>query len=137
MTNKVNVELLREAYAIFDGIPAERVNLSVIASGSTNPASCRTVACGMGWLGMHPTFNSLGLTFYDRTVRSRFKLAVHGRPMSYATASAHIFGFPKYVGVALFSPWGTFLDRAPNNRHQVGDKARLLSRIKTYLNSLA
>ena len=59
--NQETYPLLREAYAIIDGIPDDRFNLRTYAN-STDPNHCGTIACAVGWLAMHPTFNALGLT---------------------------------------------------------------------------
>ena len=56
-----NYELLKEAYAIIDGIPADRFNLSQFSNEHNNPHDCNTIACAAGWLGMHPKFKALGM----------------------------------------------------------------------------
>ena len=56
-----NLELLREAAAIIDGIPAKRFNLNSAHNGHDEPHDCGTVACAIGWLGMHPKFQAIGL----------------------------------------------------------------------------
>lgn len=61
----MNIELLREAYAIIDGIPDNRFNLRDFAKNvdakPISPSRCGTVACAAGWLAMHPTFKAMGL----------------------------------------------------------------------------
>lgn len=54
-------DLLKELYAIIDGIPEERFNLrNIIAEGrEANP--CDTIACAAGWAAMHPLFKAEGL----------------------------------------------------------------------------
>lgn len=60
-------ELLRQAYAIIDGIPDDRFNLGSWQFDPTTYGpdgevhSCGMLACAGGWLCMHPTFNALGL----------------------------------------------------------------------------
>ena len=57
---KETYPLLREAYAIIDGIPDDRFNLDLFRN-SCDPHYCGTIACAAGWLAMHPTFMALGL----------------------------------------------------------------------------
>lgn len=53
-----NYSLLRDAYAIIDGIPEDRFDLR--QWWSSRP-SCGTVATVVGWLALHPQMQALGL----------------------------------------------------------------------------
>lgn len=55
-------ELIEKAYTILGGIPTENVELDAWVQNSVQP-SCGTLACGLGWLTMHPYFTRLGLQF--------------------------------------------------------------------------
>lgn len=59
----MKIKLLRQAYAIIDGIPDNRINLDVICRGPEkgNAGHCGTIACAAGWLAMHPKFIKRGM----------------------------------------------------------------------------
>jgi hypothetical protein len=59
---KPNFELLKDAYAIIDGIPEKNINMDrwrKFDHGTT----CGTVACAIGWFTLHPQFKALGLEY--------------------------------------------------------------------------
>lgn len=49
----MRVDLLKEAYAVIDGVPDERLDLS--------RWKCGTLACAGGWLCQYPPFLRMGL----------------------------------------------------------------------------
>jgi hypothetical protein len=51
--------LLRDAYAVIDGIPEAQFNLESIIRRRSGINECRTIACAAGWLSIHPTFGPL------------------------------------------------------------------------------
>ena len=57
--------LLRDAYAIIDGIPEDRFKLDSWRKArdpnNDNPSSCGTIGCAGGWLAMHPMMQERGL----------------------------------------------------------------------------
>jgi hypothetical protein len=53
-----NLEKLKDAYAILDGIPTHKLNLNEVLGSFSGDLSCGTIACGAGWLSLHPTFLS-------------------------------------------------------------------------------
>lgn len=53
--------LLRDAYAIIDGIPEDRFNLDLWRTKGKSPRECGTIACAAGWLAMHPEMRKKGL----------------------------------------------------------------------------
>ncbi len=70
------IELLRDAYAVIDGIPARRIALYTWQSPrgmvkyypitakfkkTADEIDCGTLACAAGWLCLHPKFQELGL----------------------------------------------------------------------------
>lgn len=99
---RMNIELLREAYAIIDGIPDKRINLGVIARGPkpNDPKHCGTIACAAGWLGMHPKFKELGM----RT--SNGDLTLKGVPdyFDWDDVLARVFDCSQHVAQKLFEP---------------------------------
>ncbi|NTX18022.1 hypothetical protein [Burkholderia cepacia] len=58
---KPNFELLRDAFAILDGIPEHVFNLDAWTVQQGESLSCGTIACAGGWLARHPKFAELGL----------------------------------------------------------------------------
>lgn len=54
-----NFEKLKEAYAIIDGIPANKFRLeALLKKYDPEHLRCGTIACAAGWLSLHPTFAS-------------------------------------------------------------------------------
>ena len=54
-------DLLKELYAIIDGIPAKQFDLRSIIQGDGIKPHCKTIACAAGWAAMHPLFRAEGL----------------------------------------------------------------------------
>lgn len=65
-TKPINKELVADAYEVLSGIPEEFIYLNrFVSSGGFNRAKktprCGTLACGLGWLAMHPAWRRRGL----------------------------------------------------------------------------
>ncbi|PLC44505.1 hypothetical protein C0Q88_07445 [Ralstonia pickettii] len=58
---KPNFELLKDAYAIIDGIPGRVIDLDMWTAETGDSQFCGTIACAAGWLARHPKFNAQGL----------------------------------------------------------------------------
>ena len=59
-----NISLLEKAYETFKTIPRKNVMMdSVMEELDVIGNHCGTIACGMGWLGVTPAFNDLGLEY--------------------------------------------------------------------------
>lgn len=56
----IDKELVAKAHAIIDGIPEEHICLNAYVRDGELHYSCGTIACGAGFLGMHPDFNAMG-----------------------------------------------------------------------------
>lgn len=56
-------DLIEKAYTILGGIPQRQVMLDNWFSGlnKKQTPTCGTIACGLGWLTLHPEFKELGL----------------------------------------------------------------------------
>lgn len=63
MIQTPNLDLLRDAYMIIDGIPDKSFNLMQVYSTRKVKADCGTIACAAGWLALHPDFQALGLKY--------------------------------------------------------------------------
>lgn len=102
--HKIDWPLLRQACAIIDGIPDNRFNLNVVVNNDekhslrVDPHHCGTVGCAMGWLGMHPKFQKLGLTF-----GSDGELQWKGDFAFYDHAGAELFGLTTKQADSLFA----------------------------------
>jgi hypothetical protein len=66
MNTQDKYERLKQAYAIIDGIPEGNFDLNDIITRRGNTLGCGTIACAMGWLGMHPTFMRKEYEIIDR-----------------------------------------------------------------------
>jgi hypothetical protein len=102
----VNFELLKEAYAIIDGIPKRRFDLDRLAvpkrpgkHSDEQPlrAECGSVACAMGWLAMHPLFRAMGLWVSRRGV-----LYLNSVEVDYDYAAARVFNLDRRDAANLF-----------------------------------
>jgi hypothetical protein len=60
-SNRPNFDLLRDAFAIMDGIPSRVIDLDSWTTEQGKTLSCGTIACAGGWLARHPQFMELGL----------------------------------------------------------------------------
>ena len=52
---------ISRAYEILGGIPAGRIDLDDFLHTRVAEARCSTIACGGGWLALHPEMQELGL----------------------------------------------------------------------------
>jgi len=105
MTEKTpNWELLKDAYAILDGIPERAIYLDCIRKRGPRSQGCGAIACGIGWLGMHPKFQALGVKTVGEGYRSRVE--VNGTREDYVDAAAALFNIEKTNGKNLFSSAG-------------------------------
>ncbi len=77
VTKEEGIERLKVLYAMFEGIPARRVDMNLWNAGVSTEPECGTGACLLGWAATYPPFQELGL-----------------EPMSKINPS-----FPKFQGV--------------------------------------
>ena len=131
-------ELLRELHAIIDGIPDDRFDLSDIASSESyedvSADNCGTIACGIGWAALHPTFNALGLTLS----RAGNELFWKGKVVPWSTAGAKLFKLAPSQAFDLFRPAGiceTYpeLDDGYVSKVATHDKQVFLGRLRRLL----
>lgn len=139
-----NFALLREAYAFLQTIPDPALDLRRIVNRMPNKqpddvpdGSCGAIACGLGWLAMHPKFKKKGLALpavcLNGTVGAL--LLYRRESMHFEYAAAGLFDIPKEDAAALFTD-------ATDNRSYGGvmrsaeyptDKEILLARLRQYL----
>lgn len=124
--------LLRDAYAIIDGIPDARFKLSRWRIGGHSEHDCGTIACAAGWLAMHPDMCAAGL-----------KASAHGAPkwngVTGYDALSLFFGIDFDDAVSLFGPRKTIftpdneMKFEPNESHCVSDHDLWLARVRNFL----
>ncbi|MPQ56376.1 hypothetical protein [Duganella sp. FT27W] len=127
--NKPNFELLKDAYAIIYGIPAEVIDLDSIIKSRGDSLSCGTVACAFGWLGMHPKFKNLmnptAGNFPDWVIGGKLHIG-------HDEAAAALFQIAPEDGFNLFSSsCNSRYDRKFNSK--LGHKAMFLHRMESFL----
>ena len=120
---------LRQAYAIIDGIPDERFNLSQIAN-SDDPNHCGTIACAAGWLAMHPGFETLKLT----PVCSNFFYAEGEGGGNWWGEMANIFGISETCADLLFQ-CRRHHEYEPKGAKGMTDKQLWQARVHEFLDS--
>lgn len=103
ITKPINFELLRDAYAIIDGIPDDAIHLNYIVSRRGETPACGTIACTLGFLAMHPQFQALGLGLKHTL---GMQLTMHGHVTSFRSAAHEIFGLNEAETEAVFGSYG-------------------------------
>lgn len=127
------IEELRIAYSILDGIPNKRFNLQLIANKTS--LDCGTIACGVGWLALHPRYQARGFRLWnDRSGSLSESIGVRNirtderwHPFSYNRAASAMLGIPSEDADRLFAQ-EYWTDRNIGN-----DKRVLLRRLRKYI----
>lgn len=134
MATTIQVELLKDAYAIIGGIPDQLINLENIRSHVGPSLDCGTICCGIGWLAQHPQFNALGLELY-RHLTIGGMVQLHGQPIFYREAASRLFGITKIEAAQLFDPVAVLPKLERQRIASIGHKNELLNRIMKLLES--
>jgi hypothetical protein len=113
-----DIRLLKEAYAIVNGIPDAAVSLAKWRTSEGKSLTEGTVCCPAGWLTLNPTFQAKGLTF-DRGGRPAF-----GLYRGYAALAA-LFRIETEEALEIFRPLKAW--------SPMSDKAVWLDRVLTFL----
>ncbi|SNS51823.1 hypothetical protein SAMN06265795_103178 [Noviherbaspirillum humi] len=123
-------DLLRDAYAIIDGIPADRIRFGPACAARGPSLTEGTVCAPEGWLAQHPQFQALGLSLSPDGSR----LLLHGEPglTSPAGIMAAVFGLPAYEAQQLFGERHVF---AGADESGAADKQAWLQRIQDFLHA--
>lgn len=129
-----NIERLREAYAIIDGVPEDRMNLNDVASNfeggdPTDIHHCGTVGCAIGLLAMHPYFQALGLYLErdESAIEYGYSMTKAGTK-GYVRVGMEIFDLDYDEAHDLFRPSRDW-ERAAYG----SDKAIWLARVRKFL----
>jgi hypothetical protein len=107
MDTAPNFELIKDAYAIIDGIPETALDLDRLVSRRGETLEFGTVCSPAGWLAQHPKFVELGLSLDDDDSR----LVLSGEPPvkdSTSAILAHVFGLEPGDAEHLFSDRSTY-----------------------------
>ncbi len=133
-----NFELIKDAYQILGGIPARQFNLLTLIEKRTGKRECGTIACGMGWLSIHPRFKKLlGAEIkqdsYDLQYTDICYEGIYSN--SYTDAAQKTFGITTTDVMNLFSPRGGSSYDSRGLLSTADDKTILLNRIISFLRS--
>jgi hypothetical protein len=129
METNPNYELLKQAYAIIDGIPETAIALGSIRTKEGATLAEGTVCSPEGWLALHPTFNEHGLTMSADGKELRF----NGEADSGSHAAflmAKVFGLRPEKSEQLFGDRQLFTDGDDSG---LSDKRLWQRRIREYL----
>ncbi|RJF96143.1 hypothetical protein [Noviherbaspirillum saxi] len=99
--------LLKDAYAIIDGIPETAISLDKLRSAKGDSLEHGTVCSPVGWLAQHPDFMRFGLSLNE----DGSELLLHGKPTmedSPAYIMARIFGLSPVDANQLFGDRDTY-----------------------------
>lgn len=100
-------ELLKDAYAIIDGIPEAAIALDKLVSARGEALDKGTVCSPAGWLAQHPKFMERGLALSD----DGNALLWNGKPAgedAYAQVMARVFGLQEVEAERLFADRRTY-----------------------------
>ncbi|MGE5649273.1 MAG: hypothetical protein ACM34A_03670 [Bacillota bacterium] len=73
MNTSPDYELLKDAYAIIDGIPETAIALGSLQTAKGESLAQGTICSPAGWLAQHPHFTALGLSLSDDGMRLRYQ----------------------------------------------------------------
>ncbi len=101
------------AYQVIGGIPDDQLKLSDIVANkgktdngldasTVSPHNCGTIACGFGWLAMHPQFNKWGMALTADGSPTR-PGQTHGW-IDYDRIGSKVFGISYGDSCDLFKP---------------------------------
>lgn len=100
-------ELLKDAYAVIDGIPEAAIDLDRLCSARGESLERGTICSPAGWLAQHPKFMALGLSLSEDGER----LLSHGQEQegdSPAQVMTAIFGLTPVEAAHLFADRQTY-----------------------------
>lgn len=107
MDTGTDFELLKDAYAIIDGIPETAIALGRLQSARGASLDRGTVCSPAGWLAQHPAFMRLGLSLADDGTRLRFQ-DQSAEDGDEARIMAELFRLSPMEAAQLFGPRHTY-----------------------------
>lgn len=129
MNTGPDFELLKDAYAIIDGIPETAIDLDRLQTAKGPALDKGTICSPAGWLAQHPKFMELGLSLSEDGKH----LGLHGQPAeagAEADLLAQVFGLHPSEAQHLFSTRETCL---PGDDSGLSDKRLWLREVREFL----
>lgn len=107
MKTRPDYELLKDAYAIIDGIPETAIALGELQTARGESLERGTICSPAGWLALHPRFTALGLALADDGAHLRWagEAVQHGAE---AQVMAQLFGVEQAEAEHLFGNRETY-----------------------------
>lgn len=128
MKNKPDYELLKDAYAIIDGIPEELISFGVPCKAKGETLTEGTICSPEGWLALHPIFADKGLSLSE----DGQSICFNGKIGSVASVMAKVFGIPEDEAALLFGERDVFVNDGGDH---LSDKLLWQERIRRHLNA--
>lgn len=135
-----NAELVA-AYQILGGIPDEQIDLGNIITEPGRTVGgrpfCGTVACGVGWLLMHPRYIERGFGVRRGKWHTEFKTPhwSEWHDELYTSVASKMFDIDEDTAFELFCHTALNSKYNPATCVVMTDKQLLLARIRNYLRS--
>lgn len=138
-TKPINKELVADAYEVLSGIPEEFIYLNrFVWSGGFDEAAqkpeCGTIACGIGWLAMHPSWRAKGLQLEKDDDGDVIAYTERGVACAvrydFDEAVDALFGRGSYETMFTMRGYGTYDDEILAVYPDLSDKELLLARMK-------
>lgn len=107
MKTSPDFELLKDAYAVIDGIPETAIALGNLQTARGESLDKGTICSPAGWLAQHPTFTKLGLSLSDDGSRLCFEDQSAGSGAE-AQVMAQVFGLQQTEAEHLFGDRDTY-----------------------------
>lgn len=122
-------ELLKDAYAIIDGVPETAIALDKLQTARGESLASGTICSPAGWLAQHPRFTALGLSLSP----DGSHLLLHGEPvanLSPAQVMARVFALDQVDAERLFGDRNTY---TLGDDSGLSDKRLWLREVREYL----
>ncbi|MGE5621741.1 MAG: hypothetical protein ACM3WS_01085 [Bacillota bacterium] len=100
-------ELLKDAYAIIDGIPETAIALGRLQTARGEALDRGTICSPAGWLAQHPQFRELGLSLSDDGERLCYQ-GESAQSGGEAPIMARVFGLQEAEAEHLFDSRSTY-----------------------------
>lgn len=108
MDTGTDFELLKDAYAIIDGIPETAIALGRLQIARGESLDQGTVCSPAGWLAQHPAFMQLGLSLSEDGTRLRFHDDQSAEEGDEARIMAELFRLSPVEAAQLFGSRDTY-----------------------------
>lgn len=124
-------ELLKDAYAIIDGIPDTAIAFGQPCTARGPKLEDGTICSPEGWLSQHPAFNALGLTMSPDGSGLQF----NGETMPAVAAMGQVFRLSEEEAARLFGERSIFLSEESTS--DISDKQLWLTRVRHHIHTQA